>query len=81
MGGAMLHDHLPAALARALDARGYDTLTEVQDSVSAPEAAGRDLLVSARTGSGKTVAFGLAMAGELLGEAERLLIRCRPWRW
>jgi ATP-dependent RNA helicase DeaD len=33
-----------------------------------PEAAGRDLLVSAQTGSGKTVAFGLAMAGDLLGQ-------------
>ena len=33
-----------------------------------PEAAGRDLIVSAQTGSGKTVAFGLAMAAELLGE-------------
>ncbi|MDO9172380.1 MAG: DEAD/DEAH box helicase, partial [bacterium] len=31
----------------------------------------RDLLVSAQTGSGKTVAFGMAMAPTLLGEAER----------
>jgi ATP-dependent RNA helicase DeaD len=31
----------------------------------------RDLLVSAQTGSGKTVAFGLAFAKRLLGEAER----------
>ena len=31
---------------------------------------GRDLLVSAQTGSGKTVAFGLAAAPTLLGEAE-----------
>src|SRR6202007_3107770 len=30
-----------------------------------------DLLVSAQTGSGKTVAFGLAAARDLLGEAER----------
>ncbi|WP_300973931.1 DEAD/DEAH box helicase [Sphingomonas sp. LHG3406-1] len=74
----MPHDHLPAALRRALDARGYDQLTEVQDSVSKPEAAGRDLLVSARTGSGKTVAFGLAMAGELLGDAERLPFSLPP---
>jgi ATP-dependent RNA helicase DeaD len=35
------------------------------------DAEGRDLLVSAQTGSGKTVAFGLAMAPTLLGEAER----------
>jgi ATP-dependent RNA helicase DeaD len=34
-------------------------------------ASDRDLLVSAQTGSGKTVAFGLALAPRLLGEAER----------
>jgi ATP-dependent RNA helicase DeaD len=37
-----------------------------------PEAEGRDLIVSAQTGSGKTVAFGLAMAQELLGEGGQL---------
>ena len=68
----MPHEELPAALGRALAARGYDTLTEVQSAVSKPEVAGRDLIVSARTGSGKTVAFGLAMAGELLGSGEDL---------
>src|SRR5688572_9529630 len=78
MCGPMLHSHLPSALARALETRGYETLTEVQDAVSTPEAAGRDLLVSARTGSGKTVAFGLAMAGDLLGEAERLPFALKP---
>ena len=31
----------------------------------------RDLLVSAQTGSGKTVAFGMALARRLLGEKER----------
>src|SRR5205085_3847882 len=49
------------ALAGALDARGYDTLTPVQSAVIAKEALGRDLIVSAKTGSGKTVAFGLAI--------------------
>lgn len=60
-------------LARALAERGYDTLTTVQSAVIEPEAAGRDLVVSAKTGSGKTVAFGLAMAGQLI-EGERT-----PW--
>jgi ATP-dependent RNA helicase DeaD len=64
----MLPDTLPASLAEALSARGYDQLTPVQASVIAPEAEGRDLLVSAQTGSGKTVAFGLAMATELLAD-------------
>lgn len=61
-------DHLPAALSEALSAKGYATLTPVQEAVAHPELAGRDLLVSAQTGSGKTVAFGLAIAGELIGD-------------
>ena len=60
------------ALSRALSERGYNDPTPVQAAVTAPELAGRDILVSAQTGSGKTVAFGLAMADELLGESERL---------
>ena len=59
---------LPAGLAEALTARGYATLTPVQSAVLEPEAAGRDLVVSAQTGSGKTVAFGLAFADQVLGE-------------
>ena len=35
------------------------------------DAAERDLLVSAPTGSGKTVAYGLTLASNLLGDAER----------
>ncbi|SJZ91370.1 DEAD/DEAH box helicase [Consotaella salsifontis] len=61
-----------APLAAALAARGYTDLTEVQSAVLNPEAAGRDLLVSAQTGSGKTVAYGLALADTLLGEDEAL---------
>ncbi|MCM5558121.1 DEAD/DEAH box helicase [Pleomorphomonas sp. JP5] len=58
------------ALARALAARGYADPTAVQSAVAAPELAGADMLVSARTGSGKTVAFGMALAERLLGPAE-----------
>ncbi len=50
----------------ALIARNYLEPTEVQSAVLQPEASGRDLLVSARTGSGKTVAFGLAAASTLM---------------
>ncbi|WP_127903838.1 DEAD/DEAH box helicase [Solirhodobacter olei] len=60
------------ALAEALSDRGYDTLTAVQLAVLDEGVAGRDLLVSAQTGSGKTVAFGLAIAPDLLAGAERL---------
>lgn len=59
-------------LAVALTERGYSDLTAVQSAVVAPECEGRDLLVSAQTGSGKTVAYGLALADSLLGEAAHL---------
>jgi ATP-dependent RNA helicase DeaD len=58
-------------LARALAERNYDSPTPVQTAVLAATAADRDLLVSAQTGSGKTVAYGLAIAKDLLGRAER----------
>src|ERR1700730_15891591 len=59
------------SLAKALAERNYDQLTAVQTAVLADKAKGRDLLVSAQTGSGKTVAYGLAIAEDLLGHAER----------
>ena len=54
------------ALQDALDARGYDTLTPVQEAVLNPGYVGADLLVSAQTGSGKTLGFGLAIAPTIL---------------
>jgi ATP-dependent RNA helicase DeaD len=59
------------ALNRALADRDYLEPTAVQSAVLADEAIGRDLVVSAQTGSGKTVAYGLAFAPTLLGDAER----------
>ncbi|KMW57453.1 Helicase domain protein [Candidatus Rhodobacter oscarellae] len=58
-------------IADVLARKGYDSLTPVQQAVSEPELQGRDLLVSAQTGSGKTVAFGLAIAPTLLGDEDR----------
>ena len=69
----MTFSHLPAPLAEALAAHGYTALTPVQSAVVEAEARGRDLVVSAQTGSGKTVAFGLAMADELLGGENAIL--------
>ncbi len=60
------------ALARALSERDYNVATPVQVAVLEPDAEGRDLLVSAQTGSGKTIAFGLAIAETLLEGAEAL---------
>lgn len=60
------------AIARALAKRGYEKLTPVQQAVLAPELRDADLLVSAQTGSGKTVAFGISLAPTLMGDEETL---------
>lgn len=63
--------NLPKPLRDALAARDYAQPTPVQAAVlEAPP--GMDLLVSAKTGSGKTVAFGLGLAQDLLDGAEWL---------
>ncbi|WFU84308.1 DEAD/DEAH box helicase [Bradyrhizobium sp. CIAT3101] len=62
---------LTPPLARALAERNYDSPTPVQLAVLGEDAVDRDLLVSAQTGSGKTVAYGLAMAKDLLDGAEQ----------
>ncbi len=69
---------IAAPLAAALAAKGYQALTAVQQSVLAADAQGRDLLVSAQTGSGKTVAFGIAIADQLLRGADKLLYADSP---
>ncbi|WP_275783704.1 DEAD/DEAH box helicase [Pararhizobium gei] len=64
-------DSIAPAIAQALTKRGYSELTPVQKAVLGPDMEGRDALVSAQTGSGKTVAFGLALASTLLDGKER----------
>jgi ATP-dependent RNA helicase DeaD len=61
---------LPAPLRDALTTRGYLEATPVQSDVLNAALSGRDLLVSSRTGSGKTVAFGLTLAPLLLAAPE-----------
>ncbi|SNT75389.1 ATP-dependent RNA helicase DeaD [Paracoccus seriniphilus] len=74
----MISENIAQPLAAALASKGYASLTAVQDSVLTPEAANRDLLVSAQTGSGKTVAFGLAIADDILGAGAQLDPTDRP---
>ena len=69
---------LPDTLQSALRERGYSAPTDVQAAVIEPEAQERDLVVSAQTGSGKTVAFGLAMANELLDGGDRVPFPAAP---
>ena len=74
----MTIENVAAPLAQALAGKGYESLTAVQAAVLADGVAGRDMLVSAQTGSGKTVAFGLAVAPEILGGKDALLYADKP---
>src|SRR4051812_17022801 len=54
-------DVLGPALVAALTQKGFTSLTPVQKAVLDPALAGRDLRITSQTGSGKTVAIGLAV--------------------
>ena len=56
---------LAEPLVRAVTAEGYETPTPVQAGVIPPAAAGRDVLASAQTGTGKTAAFALPILHRL----------------
>ena len=68
----------PPPIARALTERKYEDPTAVQIAVLEARAQGRDMVVSAQTGSGKTVAYGLAIASTLLGENIRFESEADP---
>jgi len=59
---------VPGPLRDALVRRGFESLTAVQSAVVAADGEGRDLRISSKTGSGKTVAIGLTLASCLLGK-------------
>ena len=60
-----LADLLPP-LREAMVGRGYTDLTPVQRAVLEGAARGENLRISSQTGSGKTVAIGIALAPELI---------------
>lgn len=57
---------LDTRLLKALDALSFSTPTEVQKATIPAAMAGKDLLVTAETGSGKTAAFGLPILNAML---------------
>ncbi len=62
----MSFENIPPLLTEALSGRGYAEPTAVQAAVLEVQTQGRDLIVSAQTGSGKTVAYGLALWPQVL---------------
>jgi ATP-dependent RNA helicase DeaD len=61
MTGPDLTHLVGPALASALAAKGYRTLTPVQEAVLDDALEGRDLRITSQTGSGKTIAIGFAV--------------------
>ncbi len=57
---------LSPELRRAIDAMGYVHPTPVQLAVFEPAVQGKNLVVQARTGTGKTAAFGLPLLDQLV---------------
>lgn len=58
-------DSAPDPLRPALERRGFDKLTAVQEAVANADDGRRDLRISSQTGSGKTVALGFALAARV----------------
>jgi ATP-dependent RNA helicase DeaD len=54
---------LPEPLRKAINEHGYAAPTPVQAAVYTPATEGRDCVVQARTGTGKTAAFGMPLIG------------------
>jgi ATP-dependent RNA helicase RhlE len=57
---------LDERLMEGIDAMGYTTATPVQEMVMQPILDGKDLIVSAQTGTGKTAAFLLPLMNKLI---------------
>jgi ATP-dependent RNA helicase DeaD len=62
---------LSADVRRAIDAMGYRSPTPVQIAVFEPASEGRDLVVQARTGTGKTAAFALPIIDRIVRPATK----------
>jgi ATP-dependent RNA helicase DeaD len=62
---------LPEALQKSLARKGYLQLTTIQLAASQSQARGRNLRLTSQTGSGKTVALGIAVYDSVLPQPEQ----------
>lgn len=60
---------VPKLLAKAMRLKGIEELTSIQEAVLDTDCGRRDLRISSQTGSGKTVAIGLALSESILAYA------------
>jgi ATP-independent RNA helicase DbpA len=65
---------LASPLARAIDVLKFTQMTPVQEHALPSLLAGKDVIAQARTGSGKTVAFGLALLARVDVDADRVQV-------
>ncbi|MBI4702685.1 MAG: DEAD/DEAH box helicase [Deltaproteobacteria bacterium] len=66
-------EHLPLSdeLRQALREMNYEVPTPVQWAIWEPAVGGRDLVVQARTGTGKTAAFGMPIVDRLIRRSQK----------
>ncbi len=61
---------LAPELQRAINACGYQEMTEIQSRAIIPARRGKDLLANAQTGTGKTAAFAIPILQQMLDRAK-----------
>lgn len=72
--------NLPAALMETLETMGYTTPTQIQAEAIPAARAGRDVLGSAQTGTGKTGAFCIPMIAALIEDPTKHALVMTPTR-
>lgn len=72
---------LPQRLVESLQSRGINQLFPIQRAVLVPALEGRDIIARAKTGTGKTLAFGIPILKRLTGDMDaRISQRSRAAR-
>jgi ATP-dependent RNA helicase DeaD len=71
---------LPAKLVQALVRMQYTTPTPIQAQTIPLALAGKDILGSAQTGTGKTAAFGIPLVAHLMENQEATALILTPTR-